>query len=125
MNDVIFFTVFHHRDLRFGFISREEKCVLTRETSIREVTDNYVENYKQNKLLEYKLQLDGQKEEFLKGKVASLIWMRQEEIECGIEEPSITMKEIESAEKQLQDYQEYKRKHITVEDRSGNILTDL
>ena len=74
--------------------------------------------------MEYKAQLDEQKEDFLKDKVATLIWMRKEEIECGIKEPSITTKDIEDAEKQLEDYQEYKRKLVIFKDKSGNILTE-
>ena len=81
-----------------------------------------MEEYKNKKLLEYKSVLDGQKEEFLTEKVALMVWMRKEEIECGKEVPSITTEMIEDAEKQLADHQEVLRRRVIIEDKSRNIL---
>jgi hypothetical protein len=50
--------------------------------------------------------------------------MRKEEIDCGVEIPSVTVEMIKDAEKQLEEHEEFLRSRVIVEDRSRNILTE-
>jgi len=58
-------------------------------------------------LAEYRSELDNEKEKFLKEKLETLEWAKNEEIECRVT-PTITDAEIESARKQLEEWKTLK-----------------
>lgn len=58
-------------------------------------------------MAEYRSELDNEKEKFLKEKLETLEWAKNEEIECGVT-PTITDAEIESARKQLEEWKTLK-----------------
>jgi len=58
-------------------------------------------------LAEYRSELDNEKEKFLKEKLETLEWAKNEEIECGVT-PTITDADIESARKQLEEWKTLK-----------------
>lgn len=95
-----------------------------RKKSIRRLTEKYCENYKTEKLQEFKKKLDDQKQDFLKEKVTTLEWLRKEEIECGIE-PTVSESDINEAKEQLSKHLEtLKLKPLKV-NINRNILSDM
>lgn len=58
-------------------------------------------------MAEYRSELDNEKEKFLKEKLETLEWAKNEEIECGVT-PTITDADIESARKQLEEWKTLK-----------------
>lgn len=58
-------------------------------------------------MAEYRSKLDTEKESFLVQKLETLIWAKKEEIECGVP-PSITDADIETAQKQLDEWKKLK-----------------
>jgi len=58
-------------------------------------------------LAEYRSELDNEKEKFLKEKLETLEWAKNEEIVCGVT-PTITDADIESARKQLEEWKTLK-----------------
>lgn len=74
---------------------------------MRRLTSQWCDKVKTEKLAEYRKQLDSEKGKFLKDKLETLEWAKNEEIECGII-PTITDAEIESARKQLEKWKAMK-----------------
>ncbi|KAL7305472.1 hypothetical protein TKK_0002210 [Trichogramma kaykai] len=72
---------------------------INRKPYTTHMLENYCDNMIQQKLEEYKNELDEQKGEFFKDKVEKLQFIRNEEIACG-KEPTITEEMIEEAQKQ-------------------------
>lgn len=58
-------------------------------------------------MAEYRSELDNEKEKFLKEKLETLEWAKNEEIECGVT-PTISDADIESARKQLEEWKTLK-----------------
>lgn len=102
----------------------EETLFVERKDSIRKLTDKYCEEYKAQKLDEYRKSLEAKRGDFLRDKVESLRWMRQEEIECGVE-PTISLTDIQEAEEKLEKHLKEVRSKPVIKDESRNILSDL
>ncbi len=95
-----------------------------RKKSIRRLTEKYCSDFKNNKLEEYRASLDSQKKDYLKEKLDTLKWIRNEEIKCCVE-PTVTDEDLRAAEKQLINHlEQLKLKPVRV-DVSRNILTDM
>ncbi|XP_065201771.1 small ribosomal subunit protein uS15m [Planococcus citri] len=93
-----------------------------RKKSIRYLTERYCTEFKERKLDEYKAVLESQKLEFFKNKIATLEWIRKEELECETE-PTVTESDIESAKNQLSNY----IKSVSTQEiqKGDNILQDI
>lgn len=78
-----------------------------RKKSLRRLTSQWCNKVKEEKLAKYRIQLDSEKEEFLKDKLDKLQWIRKEEIECGTS-PTITNADIDNARKQLEEWKALK-----------------
>lgn len=95
-----------------------------RKKSIRKLADKYCEDYKTRKLDEYRQSLMEKRTDFLRDKVESLKWMRQEEIDCGVES-TISETDIKEAEEKLEKHLKELQSKPIVKDESRNILTDM
>lgn len=62
---------------------------------------------KEEKLVEYRKQLDNEKEQFLTHKLETMEWIKKEEIDCGVA-PTITDVDVENARKQLEKWKALK-----------------
>lgn len=78
-----------------------------RKKSLRRLTSQWCDEVKAKKLAKYRSELDNEKEKFLKEKLETLEWAKNEEIECGVT-PTITDTEIESVRKQLEEWKTLK-----------------
>lgn len=74
---------------------------MTRKDSLRRLTEEYCKKVKTQSIEAYKKTLNAQKLDFLQNKIEKLKWIRNEEIECGVE-PSVTDIDIERVKEQLQ-----------------------
>lgn len=75
---------------------------ITRKESLQKLTDKYCNDIKQNRLIEYHLQLECEKPAFLEEKILCLQFIRDEQKECG-QEVTITQEEIDEVKKHLED----------------------
>lgn len=71
------------------------------------MTRQWCDKVKGEKLAELENQLNCEKESFFEKKLETLIWIKQEEIDCGVL-PTITDSDIETARKQLEDWKALK-----------------
>ncbi|XP_012269284.1 28S ribosomal protein S15, mitochondrial [Athalia rosae] len=69
---------------------------VSRKDSLRKLTANHCENIVQGKLDAYKAELQAQQKEFFKEKWQKLVFVRNEELSCGVT-PSVTEEDIEQA----------------------------
>lgn len=77
---------------------------ITRKESLRKLTTKYCEDLKNERLMTYKLQLEQEQPAFLQEKIASLEFIRNEQIECGAE-VTVTQEAIDEVKKQLEKIQ--------------------
>lgn len=89
----------------------EEAEQITRKRSLRKLTDQYCENIKQEKLAEYRLQLETEKPAFLEEKIRCLDFIRTEQQECG-QEVTVTQEEIDETKRQLQSLKDQNEKRM-------------
>lgn len=92
--------------IRFGGSERVE-----RKKSLRRLTALYIEKLKAERLTEYKEFLESKKEGFLQEKLEKLLWIKDTELECGVE-PTITDEDFESVRKQLEELRVVQQKAI-------------
>lgn len=92
--------------VRFGGSERVE-----RKKSLRRLTALYIEKLKADRLTEYKEFLESKKEGFLQEKLETMLWMKNTEIECGVE-PSVTDDDLEAVRKQLEELRVVQQKAI-------------
>jgi small subunit ribosomal protein S15 len=96
--------------------------VRARRPSIRQLTDVYVDKIKQEKLDEYRKELESKQLDFLKKKVETLEFIRNEQIECKVpvtvttDEIKIARKQYENLKKQREEEQEVIMKQSVRED---------
>lgn len=76
---------------------------IERKESIRKLTTLHCEDILKKKWLDYEEQLENEKRDFLKRKVDTLKWARQEQIDCKME-PTISEEDIKNAEIQLEEF---------------------
>lgn len=105
-------------------LSREEKEFVQRKKSIRKLTDQYCQEFKERKLDEYRKSLFAKREEHLRDRVNSFKWIRQEEIECGVE-PTISEADIKEAEEKLEKHLRELQSQPVIKDESRNILSEV
>lgn len=105
----------------YCFFCRENYFFRSRRKSLTQLTHDYCDALRNHRLSEYKQKLDDEKENFLKEKVQTLEWIRNEELECGVT-PTITEEEITSAKKQLDDHLEMLSQKVVHVDVARNIL---
>lgn len=84
-----------------------------RKSSMRKLTDNYCEGIKQERLDAFKQLLKTEQPAFLEEKIRSLEFIRNEQIQCGVE-VTVSLEEIDAVKKQLQEFKECdeKDKHL-------------
>lgn len=102
----------------------EELEYVERKKSIRKLTDKYCEEHKAHKLDEYRKSLEAKRSDFLRDKVESLKWIRQEEIDCGVE-PTISETDIKEAAEKLEKHLKELQSKPVIKDESRNILSDV
>uniref|UniRef100_A0A2M4BX82 Small ribosomal subunit protein uS15m n=1 Tax=Anopheles marajoara TaxID=58244 RepID=A0A2M4BX82_9DIPT len=83
---------------------------ITRKDSLRKLTDIHCEQIKQNRLEEYRQQLEAQQIEFLEKKLNNLELIRKEQIECQVP-VTVEAEQIKAVRKQ---YEELKRKREAI-----------
>lgn len=77
---------------------------ITRKESLQKLTDQYCDKIKEERLTEYRLQLEHEKPAFLEEKIRCLQFIREEEQKCGVV-PSVTEEQIDDVKKQLEELQ--------------------
>lgn len=75
---------------------------VTRKGSLRKLTDKYCEDIKNERLNQYKLQLQEEQPAFLEEKIRMLEFIRQEQRDCSVE-VTVKQEEIDEARRQLED----------------------
>lgn len=73
---------------------------ITRKDSLRKLTNKYEDELRTGKLTAYRLQLEEEQPSFLKEKIATLEFIRDEQKDCGVD-VTVTDEEIENVRKQL------------------------
>lgn len=74
---------------------------VTRKDSLRKLTQKYCDNIRDEKLKEYKLQLEAEQPAFLQEKIRTLEFIREEQQKLNAE-VTVTQEEIDSAKSQLE-----------------------
>lgn len=82
---------------------------VTRKYSLRQLTQKYCDEIRQEKLVTYKLQLESEQTAFLEEKVQALQFIRDEQMKCNVE-VTVTQKEIEDVKKQLEELKSFSKK---------------
>lgn len=75
---------------------------ITRKESLRKLTNIHCEEFKENKLEEYRVKLQAQQIPFLEEKIKNLEFIRKEQQECQVP-VTVSQEEINSAKKQLEE----------------------
>ncbi|XP_033212241.1 28S ribosomal protein S15, mitochondrial [Belonocnema kinseyi] len=83
---------------KFYFVSRKD--------SVRKLAAMHCNKVKQEKLDAYKTELKAQQKDFFKQKANKIAFIREEEIACGLE-PSISLEDIENANRLTKQYGEF------------------
>ncbi|XP_050094455.1 28S ribosomal protein S15, mitochondrial [Anopheles aquasalis] len=83
---------------------------ITRKDSLRKLTDIHCEQIKQNRLEEYRQQLEAQQIDFLEKKLSNLELIRKEQIECQVP-VTVEAEQIKAVRKK---YEELKRKREAI-----------
>lgn len=98
-------------DLTYKPEPTEEYCFSAgRKDALQRLTDKHCEEFRDERLAEYREQLEAQQVEFLADKVEKLIFIRDEQLDLNIE-VTITQEDIETARTQ---YEEVKQKRDEV-----------
>lgn len=90
--------------------SPTEVLTVTRKDSLRKLTQIYCDGIKQERLVAYKLQLESEQMAFLEEKMQALKFIRDEQMECDVK-VTVTQKEIDDVEKQLEEFKHVSGKH--------------
>ncbi|XP_018578120.1 28S ribosomal protein S15, mitochondrial [Anoplophora glabripennis] len=83
---------------------------VTRKDSLRKLTQIYCDDIKEKRLDAYKLKLESEQPAFLEEKIRALQFIRDEQMECGIE-VTVTQKEIDDVKEQLKQLNNLSRKN--------------
>ncbi|KAF5281575.1 hypothetical protein FQA39_LY05110, partial [Lamprigera yunnana] len=75
---------------------------ITRKESLRKLTDKYCDDIRNDRLNQYRLQLESEQPEFLKEKINMLEFIRKEQMDCNVE-VTIMQEEIDDAKQNLKD----------------------
>lgn len=75
---------------------------VTRKDSLRKLTREHCHNIRKERIDELRKIFEEQKPIFLQEKVEKLSWIRQQELECGVE-PSVSEEDIEKVKQQLKE----------------------
>ncbi|KAG5885840.1 hypothetical protein JTB14_032035 [Gonioctena quinquepunctata] len=81
---------------------------ITRKESLQKLTDKYSTGIKQERLANYRMQLENEQQAFLEEKIASLQFIRKEQSDCEVP-VTVTLEEIDAVRRQLE---ELKNKRI-------------
>lgn len=82
---------------------------VTRKDSLQKLTQKYCDDIKQRRLIAYQLQLESEQPAFLEEKIRVLQFIRDEQMECGVE-VTVTQKEIADVQEKLKELNNLSRK---------------
>jgi len=88
---------------------------ITRRGSLRQLTDKYCEDLKQERLSAYRLKLESEQPAFLEEKIRTLEFIRQEQADCGVE-VTVTNEEIDDIKKQLEALKQERAQQTKIEE---------